>query len=244
MFEWCPRHPRAKRGWIAQHQLVMELSLGRFLLPRELVHHEDRNRTNNLLENLRLFGSTSEHMKHHWKSAGRRDPERIAQVRAIAGDPSVPMSTLHMSPTTLRAICRENKIEWAPRGKSVAARSLTEASVREALRGRTTLAAARYLGIHPMTLYNRFGSLLSRRSSPGRLVPLASKILEEYQDGELTMDQLAAKHSVSRKTLYRLLQIVREGGAKPAVAGSRPPLLTRRKRRPKPRAPHTVSPSS
>ena len=241
-FEWCPRHPRAKRGWIAQHQLVMELSLGRFLLPRELVHHEDRDRTNNLLENLRLFGSTSEHMKHHWQSAGRKDPEKIARVRSVAADRSVPMSALRMSPTTLRAICLENQIEWFPRAKNPNTLALTEESVREALRGRTTLEAARHLGIHPMTLYNRFGSLLTKRSSPGHLDPLASTILEEYRRGESTMDALAEKYQVSKPALYRVLRIARGADAKPAAAGSRPPLLTHRKPGPKPRAQDTASP--
>lgn len=222
-FEWCPRHPRAKRGWIAQHQLVMELSLGRFLLPRELVHHENQNRADNRQENLRLFGSTSEHMKHHWKSAGRKDPEKIARVRLVAANPSVPMSELRMSPTTLRAICLENKIEWIPRTKSPAALALTEESVREALRGRSTLEAARCLKVHPMTLYNRFPSLLSKRSSPGRLDLLASTILEEYQRGESTMDQLAAKYRVSKPTLYRALRIARGSDARPDGAGRRRP---------------------
>lgn len=44
--------------------------------------------------------------------------------------------------------------------------SLTEDQVRSALRGRTTEQAARLLGVHHMTLRNRFDHLLIKRRSP------------------------------------------------------------------------------
>ena len=43
---------------------------------------------------------------------------------------------------------------------------LTETQVREALVGRTTDEAARYLGVGRMTLYRRFDHLLTKRRSP------------------------------------------------------------------------------
>lgn len=43
---------------------------------------------------------------------------------------------------------------------------LSEQQVREALDGRTTLAAAEFLGVHHQTLRNRFGHLLTKRVSP------------------------------------------------------------------------------
>ena len=59
-------HPFAnKRGYVAEHRLVIEENLGRFLIPRkELVHHVDGDRSNNVLSNLKLTSPT-EHPKGH-----------------------------------------------------------------------------------------------------------------------------------------------------------------------------------
>jgi hypothetical protein len=43
----------------------MEQYLGRYLLPNEVVHHKDKNKSNNAIENLELFMSQSEHAHHH-----------------------------------------------------------------------------------------------------------------------------------------------------------------------------------
>jgi len=57
-----PEHPRAGiRGYIAEHILVMEKSLGRFILPPEEVHHFDGDRTNNSIGNLMLFATDKMH---------------------------------------------------------------------------------------------------------------------------------------------------------------------------------------
>jgi hypothetical protein len=47
------------------HRVVAEQVLGRALLPGEVVHHEDQNKTNNGPENLVVFPSQKEHAKHH-----------------------------------------------------------------------------------------------------------------------------------------------------------------------------------
>lgn len=49
-----------------EHRLVMEKFLGRKLLPSEIVHHLDHNKTNNKIENLEIL-SQSQHMKEHLK---------------------------------------------------------------------------------------------------------------------------------------------------------------------------------
>ena len=51
-----PDHPHApKNGWVMQHRLVMEESLGRYLDPREVVHHLNHNKEDNRRENLQLL---------------------------------------------------------------------------------------------------------------------------------------------------------------------------------------------
>ena len=66
-------HPHmTKRNYVAEHRLVVEKKLGRFLQPYEKIHHIDQNRSNNELSNLRLEGGQNLHAKGHLK--GERNP--------------------------------------------------------------------------------------------------------------------------------------------------------------------------
>jgi hypothetical protein len=70
----APDHPAAdSRGYILEHRLVAEKSIGRPLLPGEVVHHLDHNPLNNDPANLEVLPSQSEHMKRH-----RAEEERAA----------------------------------------------------------------------------------------------------------------------------------------------------------------------
>lgn len=61
----CTEHPKANHGYVAEHRLVMEKSLGRYLEPKEVVHHIDGNPSNNDLVNLMLFSNNTEHLAYH-----------------------------------------------------------------------------------------------------------------------------------------------------------------------------------
>lgn len=50
-----------------EHRVIMADMLGRALRPEEVVHHIDRDPSNNAPANLELFATHSEHMAHHWK---------------------------------------------------------------------------------------------------------------------------------------------------------------------------------
>lgn len=59
------QHPNAdSKGYVREHVLVMEAHIGRHLKPEECVHHKDRNKLNNAIDNLELL-TRSEHAALH-----------------------------------------------------------------------------------------------------------------------------------------------------------------------------------
>lgn len=87
---WMPEHPRAtKAGYILEHRLVMEATLGRYLDIEEVVHHIDKNREHNDPSNLRLFPCNGDHLRHEltghrpkWSPGGHR--RILAAVARVA----------------------------------------------------------------------------------------------------------------------------------------------------------------
>ena len=65
---YAPDHPHAisdrdgRNTYVLEHRLVMEQHLGRYLTEDEVVHHIDKNPSNNAIENLQLFSSHSKHI--------------------------------------------------------------------------------------------------------------------------------------------------------------------------------------
>jgi DNA-directed RNA polymerase specialized sigma24 family protein len=68
---YCPDHPFCTlQKAVAEHRLVMEKHLGRYLQRNEVVHHRDGNAQNNLIDNLELFQANKDHLASELK--GRR----------------------------------------------------------------------------------------------------------------------------------------------------------------------------
>jgi hypothetical protein len=67
----CPFHPRAQKytGYVYEHLLVAEKKMGRPLHPNELVHHKDKNKSNNDPQNLKVMtkgAHASLHSNEYW----------------------------------------------------------------------------------------------------------------------------------------------------------------------------------
>lgn len=81
-----PGHPFAtKAGYVLQHRLVMEEVLGRYLDPKEVVHHKDCNRLNNDPSNLQVFQTNADHLRHELTGqTPNYTPEGLQRMRENA----------------------------------------------------------------------------------------------------------------------------------------------------------------
>lgn len=62
---YAPKHPHAHRdGYIMEHTVIMERHIGRYLRANECVHHKNRNRADNRIENLELMDKHEHHVMH------------------------------------------------------------------------------------------------------------------------------------------------------------------------------------
>lgn len=132
---WCPDHPecqrlnearRVKAGgryyrkekYIQEHRIVMEKHLGRNLLPTEVVHHKNDNKTDNRIENLELFDSNAKHLAQTLAGkCPKWTPLGLSRIRASAILRSYPearkCSFLHLA-NLLLSIQKELELDVAP----------------------------------------------------------------------------------------------------------------------------------
>lgn len=65
-------HPMAdNNGYVLEHRLVMASAIGRTLESGEVVHHINEVKDDNRIENLTLFATKADHIRHHMSARTR-----------------------------------------------------------------------------------------------------------------------------------------------------------------------------
>jgi len=135
-----PRKAVASYRWInmgdgtteTEHRLIMMTHLGRPLSPEEEVHHKDRNRSNNEIENLAVL-THKEHGAEHRGPRKTVDMDEVARrwrerqsVSKIARDLGVDRSTVYVALSKLNLheakFLERTRIQWKKRAAFDAAR--------------------------------------------------------------------------------------------------------------------------
>src|SRR5439155_3347840 len=83
---YCPDHPRPTKVhgiYVFEHHLVAEEMLGRYLRPGEVVHHKNKDKTDNRPENLQVFATNGEHLAMELKGKTPKwTRDGLARMRA------------------------------------------------------------------------------------------------------------------------------------------------------------------
>lgn len=96
---YLPEHSMARKdGFILEHRLIVSKSIGRGLLPSEVVHHKNELRADNRLENLELYASPGKHCCSQHRPA-KSDEQLILEIKDLYKRLNRPVKCLDLKPS-------------------------------------------------------------------------------------------------------------------------------------------------
>jgi len=143
------------QGYVYEHRLVMERSLGRELTDDEVVHHKDGNRSNNDIANLVLM-SKSEHARGHKFVNGNAT---LVRCKRCGKETKVRRSCVRSS-LCRECLLKEKRSKWLSKEKLIELlkeSNCTEIGKQIGVSGRTIKAWATSYGIDAINLIKQHG---------------------------------------------------------------------------------------
>ena len=128
---YAPLHPQARSaGCVAEHRLLMEVLIGRYLLPTEVVHHGDDHPRHNWIGNLGLFSENASHLRHELSGREKATPRSLIAGAYGSNQKNPPCpgedETLALCTSETRALLRQ----WIERHRpTLEHRSLNRRSI-------------------------------------------------------------------------------------------------------------------
>ena len=196
-----PNHPLSFEGYYLLHRAVVEQDIGRFLYQCEQVHHIDRNRQNNELQNLKLYATQRNHLLEEHSNSKINDEALVKQILEYADDPTKSLSDLPCAPATARKILKHYDKEWI---SAATWQGCSEGELKTALNLVGKSGLAEYFGVTYQTIWRRFPHILVERKPPNYLDKHRQEIF-----GLLLKDwsfrQIAERFSTSQTVLSKSL---------------------------------------
>ena len=113
---YVPLHPNARRiGVVFEHRLLMEVVLGRYLRPKEVVHHLDDHPRHNWPGNLERFDENADHLRRELTGREKATPRKSVPGAYGNNQKNLPCPSEHETLAQCPSEIRANLSLWIER---------------------------------------------------------------------------------------------------------------------------------